>query len=396
MNVLICNAGSTSLKFKLYSMPDEYCLAECRIERVGNYAGGYFYYKNNVTIKVEEEEHKQILTYRDGIIEFLSYLTDRDFGVINNVAEIDTVGFKTVLARGYYGDHIIDSNVMRAMSDFAVLAPVHNRCYIEAITTMSGQLPDAKMVGCFETAFHQTMPPEAFIYSVPFFWYEQFGVRRMGYHGASHSYVSGFLNSVFDGRPYRAVSCHLGGSSSLCAIQNGRSIDTSFGMSLQAGIMQTTRAGDIDPFLPFAMNKFGKSYEEIQEELNSESGLYGVSGVSGDFRDIEKAAHEGNKRARLAVNMYCRDIIKTIGSYTALMSGLDAIVFTGGIGENSGNVRMTVMGYLDFLGIEAKMGRPDGSKNFELTERNSPVRVFVVAANEELMVARRTFRVLEK
>ena len=251
----------------------------------------------------------------------MALLLGEELGVVRDKAEIDAVGFKTVLSKGHYGVHLLTEEVLQGMRDYMTVAPVHNTCYLQAISAMEEELPGAPKVGVFETAFGQTMPKEAYVYSLPYEWHERYGVRRLGYHGASHGYVASCLNEL-EGPRYRAVSCHLGGSGSLAAIVDGACVDTSFGMSLQTGIPQTNRSGDIDPFLIFHMVQAeGLSLEEVKRQMEKNSGLLGISGVSGDLRDIEAAAGE-NERARLAIDIYCREIARYIGGYAAVMGGL--------------------------------------------------------------------------
>lgn len=340
MNILVCNAGSTSLKFFLYEMPSEKVIAMQRQERVTD--------------------------YEKGIREFLETIP----GV-----GIDAVGFKTVLSKDHYGVHRIDEDVIRGMEEYMVVAPAHNTFYLKAIRTFQKVMPEVPLVGVFETAFHQTIPEVNYLYPLPYEWYEKYGIRKFGYHGASHGYVAECLTKEL-GKQYKAVSCHLGGSSSITAIVDGKSFDTSFGMSLQCGVPQGGRCGDIDPFLVFFMHEqAGMSYEEIERALGSNSGLLGVSGISNDLRDIEKAAREGNRRAELAIEMYIREVAGYIGRYAALMGGLDAVAFTGGIGEKSKRVRQGVLERLAFL--------PE-------------LQVFVIPANEELGVARKTYACLQE
>lgn len=394
MIILVCNAGSTSLKFKLYSMPEEKVSAECRIERVGDRNGGELRYTGcgGRTWR----ENCVIENYRCGIERFLNYLTAEDSGVIGSVGKIGAIGFKTVLSKGYYGVHRIDEKVLQGMEDMLVVAPAHNRHYLEAIRTFMDLLPDTPMVGSFETAFHQTMPREAYIYSGPYEWYEKFGVRRFGYHGASHSYVADCLTECY-GSCYKAVSCHLGGSSSICAIVDGKSVENSFGMSLQAGMLHSNRAGDIDPYIPFyLMDSCGMTPEQIRKDMGSRGGLFGISGVSNDMRDLEKAAEEGNDRAQLAIDIFIHELVRYIGGYAGIMGGIDAIAFTGGIGENSANVRNAVMERLKFFGIQAAPQRFRQGEICRITADESKVGVYVIPANEELGIARNVTQMMEK
>ena len=392
MNILICNAGSTSLKFKLFDMPSEKVIARGSIERVGDKNGGLFRFFCG---EYSFEDTKVVENYEKGINMFLEQLTG-DNGGIKDISEIAAVGFKTVLSKDHYGVHFLDEETIQGMRDYLTVAPAHNTHYLEAVNTFKKILPETPMIGAFETAFHQTMPKEAYIYSAPYEWYEKYGIRRLGYHGASHSFVADCLNTELGGS-YKAVSCHLGGSGSLCAIKDGKSMDTSFGLSLQCGLPQSNRAGDIDPFIiAYLVRDCGYTMDEVFTELGKKSGLLGISGVSNDLRDIEKAA-ETNERAKLAIDIYTRGIIKYIGSYSAVLGGLDAIAFTGGIGENSDTVRNAVMNAFAYLGLEKgeeKMCEklPEGTGAKTISSENSKVKVFVIPANEELGIARKAYK----
>lgn len=388
MKILVCNVGSTSLKFKLFDMPSEHVLVQAGIERVGNPDGGLYKFK---TETVDYKEERMVVKdYRAGIEIFLNMMLE--YHVIGSMDEISAIGFKTVLSKGHLGVHVIDDAVLKGMDDYLVVAPAHNKHYLAAVRTIQEILPETTLVGVFETAFHQTIPEEAYVYSAPYEWYEKYGVRRFGYHGASHSYVAANLNERL-GEHYRAVSCHLGGSCSLCAIVDGKSVDTSFGLSLQAGLPQSNRCGDIDPYLIFYMvNSCGKTLEEVEKELGTQSGLLGISGVSGDLRDVLEAADEGNERAKLAVDIFIHDLVKYIGGYAAVMGGIDAVAFTGGIGENSDYVRGRVIEKLAFLGIKLAYEPKKDETVTKLTDEASNVSVFVIPANEELGVARATLK----
>jgi len=304
------------------------------------------------------------------------------------------VGFKTVLSKDHYGVHILDEAAMRGMEEYMVVAPAHNKHYLEAVRTFIDVMPGTPMVGCFETGFHMTLEPEAYIYPLPYEWYEKYGLRRFGYHGASHSYAADCLNEIL-GEKYRAVTCHLGGSGSLAAIVNGESKETSFGLSLQCGIVQMSRAGDFDPYLIFFLHEHcGLSYEEIKEGLAKNGGLTGISGY-GDTRDLTEAAERGEERAKLAMDIYIREIVRYIGGYAALMGGIDALVFTGGVGENSAAIREGVMAKLGFLGFKGCAAPEKGSIS-EITDADSAARAFVIPANEELGVARKTYKKLSE
>ncbi len=389
MKVLAANVGSTSLKFKLFEMPEETALCEAKIERVGSRDKAIFAYGSLVTGKHYRLEGQCIPDYTTGIRMFLEALVSGEYGVIKSVGEIDRIGFKTVLSKGFYGVHELTDAVMDGMRDYLFIAPVHNAAYLEAIGQFNNLLPDVPKIGVFETAFHTTIPIERRIYGVPYEWYEKYGLMRMGYHGASHGYIA--QESCAYGKAGRVISCHLGGSCSVCAIQDGRSVDTSFGFSLQSGLIHANRTGDADPYMiPFLQSE-GLSAEEIENGLSKHGGLLGISGVSNDMRDLQSAAESGNERARLAVDAFVSGIIKQIGAFYAELGGLDQLVFTGGIGEHSAFVRNAVCSQLRHLGIELDEEKNSASESVGVVSAaGSAVLVTVVPANEELGVARET------
>jgi acetate kinase len=362
VNILVPNLGSTSLKYQILDMPAGRVLAKGRLERVRN--------------------------YRDAIAQI-------------QTAEIrvDAVAFKTVHGGPKYrGTYIIDDDVIAALEEFLPAAPAHNAIYLEAIRAIAEMLPDIPMVAAFETEFHSTMPAYASLYGVPGAWRGS-GVTRYGFHGASHQYV-GERAAELLGCPasdLRLVSCHLGGSSSICAIDRGRSVDTTMGFSPQSGLENATRHGDLDVFAAlFMMERHGWSVEEVRRQLAGEGGLAGISGVTGgDVRDIEEAARNGNAQAALALDAFAYQVRKTIGAYAAAMSGLDAVAFTGGIGENSPSLRTRCCAGLEFLGIRIDTTRNEqGTGDRVVSASASPVTILALATNEELVVARRAFAVL--
>ena len=388
MKILVSNVGSTSLKFKLYDMPSEAVLCEAKVERVGSDHDAIYSYKD--ANRDEKREGCSVPGYTEGIRLFLT-----DMSGVCGEDEIAAVGFKTVLAKGYYGIHELTDEVIAAMREYLFVAPAHNGPYLEAIGCFREIMPGARLVGVFETAFHTTIPPERTLYSLPYEWYERYGIKRMGYHGASHSYVADTLKSRY-GSTGRSVSCHLGGSCSLCAIEDGLSVDTSFGFSLQTGVMHANRAGDIDSYIvPYLLNE-GISMDEILYGLSKSGGLLGVSGVSNDLRMVQAAADEGNERAKLAVDMFVNQIVKYAGAFTAELGGLDNLVFTGGIGENSVAVRERVCSALSFLGLEldSSTNNAPNSGVREISSPNSRVRALVIPANEELGIARRSYELI--
>lgn len=391
MKILICNAGSTSLKFKLYDMPAETVLASGGVERVGSTDDAIYKYDNASRGVSLREEKQSVPDYETGIRRFLADVTDGERGAIGAVDEIERVGFKTVLSRGYYGVHELTEPVLQGMRDMYAAAPAHNGPYLAAIEALRGVLPEAMFVGVFETDFHRTIPLERCVYGVPYEWMEKYGVRRMGYHGASHSYVASMLNE-WEGKKYRAVSCHLGGSGSICAIENGESCDSSFGLTLQTGLIHNNRVGAMDADIVYYLRAQGLSDEEIQRGMTKDGGLKGISGVSSDLRYVLEAAEAGNERAKLAVDVYVTGIVRYIAAFAAELGGLDCLAFTGGIGENSDVIRKMVCGRLEQMGVRLSTRRNTKERgDRRISKKRSRVRVYVIAANEELGVARKTY-----
>lgn len=388
MKILICNAGSTSLKFKLWDMPALSVLAEGRVERVGS---GDAIYSWQIGGQGDRRTGLSIADYTAGVRLFLETLTDPSVGAVAALEDISAVGFKTVLSKGFPGVHLLTPEALRGMEDMMSVAPAHNGPYLEVIRVFEALMPDAPRVGVFETAFHAGIPLERRVYPVPYEWYERYGVMRMGYHGASHGYIAQRLAGK-----RRVISCHLGGSGSLCAILDGKSVDNSFGLSLQAGIPHAQRAGDIDPYIIPYMLAQGLTMDEILRELGKNGGLKGLSGTSGDLRDVTAAIEAGSERAKLALDVYVTGIVRYIGAYYLELGGLDAIAFTGGIGENSALVREKVLERLEPIGV-----RFDREKNSacrgeaEISAAGSSASVHVIPANEELMVVRGAYELLK-
>lgn len=392
MKLLICNAGSTSLKFRLYEMPQELELLEAKIERVGSPDSAIYHFANCRSGHRERRGGLCVPGYAEGIGMFLADAVG-EHGALGSLDELEAVGFKTVLARGFYGTHELTDEVLGAMRACLTAAPAHNGPYLEAIGVFQRLTPGARLIGAFETDFHRSIPRERSLYALPYDWAEKYGIRRMGYHGASHSYVAETLTELY-GATGRTVSCHLGGSCSVCAIEDGKSVDTSFGLSLQTGVMHSNRAGDFDACAIPCLMAEGLGMDEILEGVSKRGGLLGISGVSGDLRQVEAAADEGNARARLAIDMFTTSILRYVGAFTAELGGLDRLAFTGGIGENSARVRGAVCRALGFLGLELDETRnaaPDTGIR-EISAAGSRVQALVIPANEELGVARRCYR----
>lgn len=394
MYILISNVGSTSLKFKLYRMPEEEVLCEAKIEKIGS-TDGIYHYKNDINGRTHGEESTPLKTYAAGINMFLSDLCDKELGAIDSVNKVQAIGFKTVISKGFNGTVELDDCVMQGMKDYLFIAPVHNAAYISAIEQFRGILPETPMVGVFETSFHRTIPLENRLYPLPYEWFEKYGLAKNGYHGASFTYVSGEARR--DGDYKKIIGCHLGGSSSICAIKDGKSFDSSFGFSLQTGLPHANRSGDADPYVVPFLEDQGMSFEEIREGLDKKGGLLGISGVSNDLREIEEAANAGNERAQLAIDVFVTDIVRYIGAFYAEMGGMDKLVFTGGIGENSSLIRRLVCERIGHLGIELDAQKNEKTRgNGIISAEASKVKVQVIAANEELGIARETFRCLKE
>lgn len=388
MKILVCNVGSTSLKFKLYEMPEAHLLAVSGAERVGSDHDAIFRYERCGDGKKTGFDKADIPTYESGIRMFLEYLCSEEYGVISEVKEIERVGYKATLSKGHFGIHELDAEVLQGMEDWISLAPLHNRAYLSAIEVMRTFLPDARFIGCFETAFHQTIPMERKMFGVPYEWYENYGVQRLGYHGASHGYIADVLNEK--GTEYSAISCHLGGSCSICAIENGKSVDTSFGMSLESGLIHANRVGDMDTSMRYFLKDEGMSDEEILAGLQKKGGLLGISGVSNDLRYVLEAASQGNTRAQLAADVFVTGIVHYIGSFAMDLGKLDYLVFTAGIGEHSDYIREKVCEKLGLLGVKLDSEKNRNSEE-EISAEDSKVKVLVIPTNEELGIARRTY-----
>ncbi len=391
MKILVCNAGSTSLKFKLYEMPSCDVLAKCKIERVGSRDDAIFQYINLRDNAAVNETGQDVPDYHTGIGRFLKCLTDPKIGLLSNIREIERVGYKATVSKGHLGVHELTEDVIQGMRDWLPIAPQHNAAYLATMDVMRKALPGALFLGAFETAFHLTVPLERRMYGIPYEWYEQLGIQRLGYHSASHGYMADLLNEEFP-QGYRAVSCHLGGSSSVCAIVNGKSVDTSFGMSLQSGLIHATRVGDMDCDLVNYLRHAGLTDVKINDGFQKNGGILGISGVSGDLRYVEDAAANGNERARLALDVFAAGIVKYIGAFYVEMGGLDVLLFTGGIGENSDVVRLLVCSRLQALHVSINEEKNLATRGEGvISTPESGVLVKVVPTDEELGIARRTY-----
>ncbi|MDQ0858073.1 acetate kinase [Bacillus sp. V2I10] len=390
--VIAINAGSSSLKFQLFEMPAEDVLTAGLVERIGLEQAVF-------TISVNGEKITETTDIPDHAVAvkiLLSKLTE--LGIIGSLDEIEGIGHRVVHGGEKFDDSVlITPETLKEIDELSELAPLHNPANVVGIKAFKEVLPNVPAVAVFDTAFHQTMPEQSFLYSLPYEYYEKFGIRKYGFHGTSHKYVSERAAELL-GRPIeqlRLISCHLGNGASIAAIEGGKSIDTSMGFTPLAGVAMGTRSGNIDPALiPFIMEKTGHSAIEVLDILNKKSGLLGISGLSSDLRDITKAAEEGNDRARTSLEVFASRIHKYIGSYAARMSGVDAIIFTAGIGENSIDIRERVLRGLEFMGVywDPALNQVRGEEAF-VSYPHSPVKVIIIPTNEEVMIARDVERI---
>ena len=392
MKVLVINCGSSSLKYQLINMEGESVLAIGLVERIGiegsvlkhEIAG-----KDKIVIETPMPDHKVALE------NVMAALVSPEHGAIKNMEEISAVGHRVVHAGEKFASSVvINADVIKALEETIELAPLHNPPNLVGIQACQELLPNVPMVAVFDTAFHQTMPPSSYIYALPYEYYTEYGVRRYGFHGTSHKYVSQRAAELLGKNiaDLKIITCHLGNGASVAAVENGKVVDTSMGFTPLEGLIMGTRSGDMDPaIVTFLMGKLNANVAQVNDIINKKSGVLGISGVSSDFRDIEKAAEEGNERAKLALDTYYKRVKKYIGAYMAEMGGVDAIVFTAGLGENSIEARKEICSNLEGLGIEIDDERNNvrGKDTLVSTDR-SRVAVFCIPTNEELVIARDT------
>lgn len=399
MKILVINCGSSSLKYQLFDMKDERVLAKGIVEKIG---------LNGSFIKNERDDgdkvtlNGNIYDHQQGIEYVLGILISEKHGSLISLEEINAVGHRVVHgAEAFKSSVSITKEVIDKMEECVELAPLHNPPNLKGIYAITNLLPNVPQAGVFDTAFHQSMKPESYLYAIPYSLYKKHGIRRYGFHGASHRYVSQRAAELMnkDLKSIKVITCHLGNGASITAIKNGESIDTSMGLTPVEGLMMGTRCGDLDVgTLTFIMNKEDIGVSATNTLVNKHSGVLGISGVSSDMREVENAANEGNERAILALRMYEYRIKKYIGAYTAALGGVDAIIFTGGIGENASDTRANVMKDMEYLGIDFDFEKNKGihGKEAELTKENSKVKVWVVPTNEELVIARDTLEIVSK
>lgn len=395
MKVLVVNCGSSSIKYQLFEMDDESVLAKGLVERIG-LEGSVL--THEPTGKEKVVINANITNHTIGIGLVLEALVDAHHGVISSMKEIDAIGHRGVHGGEKFSDSVlVTPDVIKAIEECIEMAPLHNPPNISGIDACTELMPGVPQVAVFDTAFHQTMPKKAYMYALPYEAYEKYGIRRYGFHGTSHKYVSQRVAEIMgkDYKDLKIITCHLGNGSSVSAIQNGECIDTSMGFTPLEGLVMGTRCGNIDPaIIPFLMKKENMTMEQIDTYINKRSGVLGISGVSSDFRDIEKAAAAGNERAKLALDMFIYEVVKFIGSYAAAMNGVDVIIFTAGVGENAIGMREQITSGVEYLGtkIDKEKNNVRG-KEREISVDGAKVKVFVIPTNEELVIARDTKKI---
>ena len=397
MKTLVINCGSSSLKYQLIDMSTEKCMVQGLVERIGIEG-------SVLTQKVEGKEkyviNTEIKNHKDAIKLVLEALIDPVHGVIKSMDEISAVGHRVVHGGEKYSDSVlINDEVLQSIKDCIVLAPLHNPPNVIGIEACKELMPNTPMVAVFDTAFHQTMPKHSYICPLPYDLYQKYGIRKYGFHGTSHKYVSNKVAKVMgrDIKDLKIVTCHLGNGCSLAAVKNGKSVDTSMGFTPLAGVMMGTRSGSIDPsVISFLIEQHGYTIEEVDELLNKKSGVLGISGVSSDFRDVLAAGEAGNERAKLALEIFYYKVRTQIAAYAGAMGGIDVIVFTAGIGENSAITRKEILNGLEFLGFTLNEEKNELRGQIqEISTEDSRLKVYVVPTNEELMIARDTAKLVK-
>ena len=394
MKILSVNAGSSSLKFQAYEMPEEKVLMKGVFERIG--IDNSFY-----TIKINGEKIKKEATlknHEDAVKILAQELIN--YNVVKDLNEIEGVGHRIVHGGVKYSESVIATKeVIKDIEDLSSLAPLHNPAHVMGIKASIKEIPNAKQVVCFDTAFHQTIDEERYLYAVPYEWYEKYGIRKYGFHGMSHKYVSNRVREILDKKYCNVIVCHLGNGGSISAVRDGKCVDTSMGFTPNAGIVMGSRSGDIDySIIPYIMKKTGKSIEEIDTILNKQSGMLGISGISSDFRDIEAKISEKDQKAIMAHYLFVNSVVSYIAKYYVELGGVDAIAFTAGVGENSPHVRNMVIKRLACLGVKL-----DKEKNEEMrfgkegiiTTESSSIPCYVIPTDEEVMIAKDTYNIVK-
>ncbi len=393
MKILVLNCGSSSLKYQLINMDNNEVIAKGNYERIGM-DGSFLTHKFGNEKKVYEnpvQNHEQAIAFT------MAKFVEPGIAVISNLDEIDGIGHRIVHGgEKFTSSVVIDDEVVEGIKDAIKFAPLHNPAHIQGIEACMKALPGKKSVAVFDTAFHQTMPKESYMYAIPYEYYEKYGVRKYGAHGTSHKYVTERIAEILGRDDLKVVSCHIGQGASISAVQNGKCVDTSMGLTPLGGIPMGSRSGDLDPsVVTYIMDKEGLSPKEMENILNKKSGLLGLSGISADNRDIEAAIAEGNEQAQLAVNHYAYKIAGYVARYAASMNGADVIVFTAGVGERGINERKMICKYLGFMGVELDEELNNvKAEEKEISKPDSKVKVWIVPTNEELMIAKETLRLI--
>ena len=399
MNILVINAGSSSIKYQLIDMNEEKVIAKGLVEKIGLRDSKITHKVNGNATEIE----KPLNNHAEGLEIVLKVLVDDKIGVIKSLNEISAIGHRILHGGGKYDRAvIIDDKVLEDLKKFIPLGPLHMPANILGVEACKEVMPGKINVGVFDTAFHATMPEYAYRYAVPYDWCEKYGVRKYGFHGTSHEYIAKETARVMnkDVKALRIISCHLGNGASVCAIKNGKCVDTSMGFTPLEGLVMGTRCGDIDPaVVEYAMDNTGMDVHQVLKVFNKESGLLGISGVSSDMRDVLKEANAGNRRAKLAIDKFIYAVKKYIGAYAASMGGVDAISFSAGTGENRDDIREQIMEGLDFLGVEFDKDANKNfvrGQNFKISKSSSKVGVYIIPTDEEMSIARQTKELITK
>lgn len=398
MKIFVVNCGSSSIKYQLIDMENESVIAKGLVERIG-IEGSVLTHtpagKNKVRLESAIPDHV------DGIKKVLAALVDPNHGVIRSMNEIDAVGHRVVHGGEVFGESVvITPEVLKQIEDLSDMAPLHQPANIAGIRACQKLMPGTPQVAAFDTAFHQTMPPVAYMFGVKYEEYKKFGIRKYGFHGTSHKFVANHCAQLMgkDIKDLKIITCHLGNGSSITAVNGGKSVDTSMGFTPLDGVLMGTRTGSIDPaVVPVLMNKLGLDAEGVDQYMNKQCGVLGISGVSSDFRDLEAEAAKGNDRCQLALDMFCYQVKRYVGAYAAAMGGVDAIVFTAGVGENDPHTRAQICSGLEYMGVKIDAERNNvRGKDTEISAADSKVKVFLIPTNEELAIARDTNRLCGK
>lgn len=398
MKILVINCGSSSLKYQLYNMDNNDVLAKGLVERIG-IDGSNLRHKPAGKAKDKYVFEQPLKNHSEAIKLVMDKLVDPECGVIADLSEINGVGHRVLHGSKFFTEScIVTEEVKKVVAECADLGPLHNPANLMGIEACEELMPGVKNVAVFDTAFHQTMPPKAYMYPLPYEYYEKYNVRRYGFHGTSHRYVSKRAIEMLGNPEHsRVITCHLGNGSSIAAVKDGKCIDTSMGLTPLAGFEMGTRCGDIDPaIVPYLMKKENLTPDEIDTIMNKKSGLLGITGISSDFRDAEAAMNEGNERAKLGLDMFRYQIAKYIGSYVIALGGCDAIVFTAGIGENNAGHRAAICEYLECLGVKIDPEKNKLRGDVDFTGEGSTMKTFIIPTDEELMIAQDTMELLSK